>query len=790
MKRVLKTKWVKSLFLICLMGCAQTALATIVVTPTDDDMIIGARAIVRGKVVAIESSFDDQQTSIYTYITLRVQEVIKGRIDERRIILKQLGGRVGDRGQTIHGSPQFTQGEKVIVYLDNWRDGSLRVYQMYLGKFSVVKDSTTSELFAVRNSPDDNVTVLPGGPREGAITDRLELSAYIEMVRSRLAANVERSEAFYERYYRSQPALAQPPEYSRISAAGDFHPQWTYIGSAHPRWFEPDSGQQVVFSVRPDGAPSGVLTDISAAMNAWSTVPTTSIRLALGGTTTSCNEGFGFNVIRFDGCDGLFGPPPVTPGCSSGTLAIGGLNWGGGGTKVINGVTFTQAYGGFISFNPLASCYFSDHCDVQEITTHELGHALGLGHSADSTATMYAYAHFDGRCASLRTDDVNGITFIYPASGGGGGPLTISTSSLPGATLNSSYNQSLIATGGTLPYSWSLVAGQGALPAGLSLSSSGVISGTPSATGTSNFTVKVTDAASGSAQKALSIVVATAVAPLDSQFVSQNVPTTLQPGQSFNANLKFLNTGTQTWSGSGYWLVSQNPALNTTWGGNGVPLSAYTVSQGQQLDVTFTAYAPSTPGTYNFQWQLYQNGGVGFFGQMSANLAIQVGNPVTIVTGSTLPSGTAGAAYSQTLGASGGTAPYTWSLIAGLGSLPGGLSVSSAGVINGTPNSAGTFNFTVQANDSASGWAQKGLSITIAAGGSGGSGRSNTVGLYNPATSSFFLRNANSSAPADLVFTYGPAAAGWVSISGDWNGDGVDTIGLYNPSTGFFFLRN
>ena len=65
-----------------------------------------------------------------------------------------------------------------------------------------------------------------------------------------------------------------------------------------------------------------------------------------------------------------------------------------------------------------------------------------------------------------------------------------------------------------------------------------------------------------------------------------------------------------------------------------------------------------------------------------------------------------------------------------------------------------------------------------------------TIGLYDPSSSAFFLRNSNSSAPADLVFSYGPAGAGWKPIAGDWNGDGTDTIGLYNPTTGFFFLRN
>jgi len=73
---------------------------------------------------------------------------------------------------------------------------------------------------------------------------------------------------------------------------------------------------------------------------------------------------------------------------------------------------------------------------------------------------------------------------------------------------------------------------------------------------------------------------------------------------------------------------------------------------------------------------------------------------------------------------------------------------------------------------------------------SGSTAGTETIGLYNPSSSTFFLRNSNSSAPADLVFGYGPAGAGWKPIAGDWNGDGTDTVGLYNPATGFFFLRN
>jgi hypothetical protein len=65
-----------------------------------------------------------------------------------------------------------------------------------------------------------------------------------------------------------------------------------------------------------------------------------------------------------------------------------------------------------------------------------------------------------------------------------------------------------------------------------------------------------------------------------------------------------------------------------------------------------------------------------------------------------------------------------------------------------------------------------------------------TIGLFNPTTSVFYLRNTNDSGYADLTFQYGPVNSGWLPIAGDWNRDGQDTIGLYNPTTSVFYLRN
>jgi putative Ig domain-containing protein len=70
-------------------------------------------------------------------------------------------------------------------------------------------------------------------------------------------------------------------------------------------------------------------------------------------------------------------------------------------------------------------------------------------------------------------------------------PLAISTTTVPDATESKAYSFQLQATGGVTPYTWSVFAG--ALPTGITLSSGGLLSGTPTITGAFNFTAQVTD---------------------------------------------------------------------------------------------------------------------------------------------------------------------------------------------------------------------------------------------------------------------------------------------------------
>jgi uncharacterized membrane protein len=119
-------------------------------------------------------------------------------------------------------------------------------------------------------------------------------------------------------------------------------------------------------------------------------------------------------------------------------------------------------------------------------------------------------------------------------------------------------------------------------------------------------------------------------APSDgASFVTQSVPTSMQPGQTASVSITMRNTGSTIWTrAGGYKLGSENPRDNTLWtGGTRINMPAsLSILPGQSLTFTFEISAPTTPGTYNFQWRMVHEG-VHWFGEKTANVRIRVGAP-------------------------------------------------------------------------------------------------------------------------------------------------------------------
>jgi hypothetical protein len=135
--------------------------------------------------------------------------------------------------------------------------------------------------------------------------------------------------------------------------------------------------------------------------------------------------------------------------------------------------------------------------------------SLPEGLSMDSGGTIQGTPTSSGtNFFTVQVSDNNGHTATQALSLTIIGVLQVTTTSLSSGTTNVPYNsQQLTASGGQPPYGWSLASGR--LPPGLGLSASGVISGTPTTAGTSNFVVQVTDSLSATATQALSLVVYT-----------------------------------------------------------------------------------------------------------------------------------------------------------------------------------------------------------------------------------------------------------------------------------------
>ncbi len=122
------------------------------------------------------------------------------------------------------------------------------------------------------------------------------------------------------------------------------------------------------------------------------------------------------------------------------------------------------------------------------------------------------------------------------------------------------------------------------------------------------------------------------------------------------------------------------------------------------------AGTPTAAGSFLFTVAATDSAGQS--GQRQYSIAVTAaGTQLSITTGNL--TGTVGSAFTQTLAASGGKSPYTFTLTSG--SLPAGLSLASSGAITGTPTTAGTSTVTFTVTDSNSQTATATITVTISA---------------------------------------------------------------------------
>ena len=446
-------------------------LATVIVPMSDTDLIQQSAAIVIGTVNTIESYWDADTKQIFTHVTVTPQEVLKGTVPVGNLTLKQLGGTVGQRHMWIDGSPVFTRGEKTILFLDANPDGSARVTQLFLGKFSVFTDRETRKEFAYRNHTPVGVHLHPqASPGDSVPTFAGEEFQEVTLLKERIQAALQH----FSPGVPIAPAFL-PPQLP-VNTVSEQQESFVLARPVPIRWFEPDTGDPVIMSINPTDAIVGGEERIDTGFQAWNAAPDSVFRFHKGNKTNA--EGFradGVNAISFaDPQNDL--PNPIR---CTGILAAVVHTSISNQARVLHGQIFLR-----INEADLVFADGWDDCDafrnptnLDEIVTHELGHVLGLGHSPSDESIMFALARFDGRGASLAQEDTDGVAFLYPGpsfppcsytlsaskrSVGGGastGKVTVSTNSRCGWTTFTSADWISIVEGesssgnGTVVYS-------------------------------------------------------------------------------------------------------------------------------------------------------------------------------------------------------------------------------------------------------------------------------------------------------------------------------------------------
>ncbi|AGC49100.1 endonuclease/exonuclease/phosphatase [Myxococcus stipitatus DSM 14675] len=340
----------------------------------------------------------------------------------------------------------------------------------------------------------------------------------------------------------------------------------------------------------------------------------------------------------------------------------------------------------------------------------------------------------------------------------------ITTLSLPDGTRGSVYSHDLAVTGGAGTRTWAIASG--ALPVGLSLSAQGTLSGTPTSTGLTSFSVRISDGNGRTDSRALSLEVS---APLTVTNVPEDGYATTPYSSTLTASGGRLPLAWSIASGtlpSGLALASDTGVISGTLGGQtstsaltlrvtdsrgrihlrdvslqvyalpvvtgpstsleayvGIAVSeSYGVTGGKAPYVFATTSAlpsglvlstegrlsgsPTAPGTSSTQVRVTDANGRTAF----RTLAFTIYESPSVTT-TVLPEAQRGEPYSTTLALSGGKAPFAWSLTRG--ALPSGLLLSSEGVISGTPTTVGTTSFDVAVEDASGTTATRTLELTI-----------------------------------------------------------------------------
>lgn len=390
--------------------------ATTIVMPTDQHLIDKSPLIVRGTVM--ETFPVEIDGGIWTETRLEVTEVLKGEASDT-LIVREAGGRIGERETVVFGSPEYTPGESVLLFLWPSPRGHYQTMDLFLGKFSEEWTLDGQRLW-FRPNEVENTRLLDRNFEEieDAENTQRDASAFASFIRERAAG----------RAGNPNYGVADPPLVRSVQANFELISEPTVY-----RWFAFQDGKSVDWKGvgSQPGYTNGGVDDTRTAMSSWSGYSGANIRYVWGGMSSQSPGGLdkanGINEVIFN--DPLNEISGTWTG-SGGVVGRGGFNRISGSRSwsspvAADGTHTTQTYtaydiveGNLVIQDGVSPSTGISSSRFAEIVAHEFGHTLGFGHSADTNALMYSSVR--GLGPALRSDDELAARWLYPSTSSSG----------------------------------------------------------------------------------------------------------------------------------------------------------------------------------------------------------------------------------------------------------------------------------------------------------------------------------------------------------------------------------
>ncbi len=146
-----KIKKLLFILLAMLLGLLITANAQTISTDLKT-LTKNSEAILVGKVKEQKSSWNEDKTRIYTDVTVEVEEYFKGTVSDKSIVVRHLGGEVGEVGELYTHIPTFKEQEEMVLFVKmDKNDGKYRVYDGENGKIEIMKDKDSEAKLTTSN---------------------------------------------------------------------------------------------------------------------------------------------------------------------------------------------------------------------------------------------------------------------------------------------------------------------------------------------------------------------------------------------------------------------------------------------------------------------------------------------------------------------------------------------------------------------------------------------------------------------------------------------------------------